>query len=188
MQILGLADSTPKPEPRAKTLLWPTVRNETDVDQVARQGFWLCFGIAILTLIVAAFQGPAVFIIEIFEASFFFLSGVGIRMRSRFAAIAAFSVYFAASFFSSGFGILRIVGVALLLANVRGTWLSARWRSSQTEPPPVPLNTTIGDKLADRLPIVIWPWARFVYYAAAATEIILVIVALAGTFFSVPKR
>jgi hypothetical protein len=94
MQILGLADSTPQPESRAKVLFWPAVRNETDVDHVTRQGFWICFVIAFVTLCVGFLLGTAAFFLYAFQAVFFFLSGIGIRMRSVFAASAAFIIYY----------------------------------------------------------------------------------------------
>src|SRR5579871_77871 len=93
MQILGLADSTPKPENRFKTLFWPAIRHETDVDNITRQGFWVCLFIAALSLGFAPFLGGATIVIECYESLFFFLSGVGVRMRSVFAAVSAFVVY-----------------------------------------------------------------------------------------------
>ncbi len=96
-------------------------------------------------------------------------------MRSVLAAASAFSVYLLGSFVA-GFGGVRLVFIALLLANLRGTWLSARWRSSQTEPPPVPLSETLADKLSDRFPISIWPVGRFFYYGLAALEIVFIVI------------
>ena len=100
-------------------------------------------------------------------------------MRNGFAAIAALMVYFAGSFFV-GFGIVRVVAIALLLANARGTWLSQEWRSDQTEPPPAPMQETLGDRIADRFPIWVWPYAKYPYYVLAALEFGLVLVGLAN--------
>jgi hypothetical protein len=178
VQTLGLSDSTPKAENRLKTLFWPAIRHETDVDHVTRQGFWVCLVVACLTLVLGAFQGPAFFVGGCLDAAFFFLSGVGVRMRSVLAAACAFLVYLLTTFVA-GFGGVRLVFIALLLANLRGTWLSARWRASQTEPPPVPLSETLADKLSDQLPISIWPVGRFFYYILAALEIVFIVI---GTF------
>jgi len=183
MQILGLADSTPKPENRAKSLFWPSVNNEVDVDHVSCQGFWLCTIIAGMTLLLGVFQGPLILFFSVFEAGFFFLSGVGIRMRSIFAAVAAFLAYLVGSIFM-GSGVLRIIGIALLLANVRATWLSARWRATNTEPPPIPLSETWLDQFSDRMPLVLWPGGRFVFYGLAAVELALVLLAIGGRFFA----
>jgi hypothetical protein len=183
MQILGLADSTPQPESRAKVLFWPAVRNETDVDHVTRQGFWICFVIAFVTLCVGFLLGTAAFFLYAFQAVFFFLSGIGIRMRSVFAASAAFIIY-SADFVVAGFSIFRVIGCILLLANLRSTWLSWRWRSTQTEPPPVPLNRTFDDKLSDQLPIAIWPIGRYFYYVMATLNLTLVLFGVAQVFLN----
>ena len=133
--------------------------------------------VAVLSLIIAGLQGWVFVALTLIESVFFFLSGVGIRMRSRFAAIAAFTIYAAESFLLP-FSVLRLFLCALLLANVRGTWLSSQWRSKQAEPPPVPLNNTLGDKLVDQLPIRIWPIGKFFYYFVAIGEAALVVTAL----------
>jgi hypothetical protein len=121
-----------------------------------------------------------------FEGLFFFLAGVGVRERSRAAAIAAFSAYLLSAIVlqhdtGSGFGIVRIIFLALLFANIRGNWLAARWeKDNQADIAPIRQNETIGDKLADRLPTFLWPKARFVFYVLAGLEIALLLLALLG--------
>ena len=113
MKTLGLSPSTPKLESRWKNLIWPTIRNEVDVDTVRRQGM------------LPTHQCP---------------------------------------------GILGIIFLALLLSNVRGTWLSAQWRSEAKEPPPIPLGETFTAKLTDRLPIHVWPVGRWIFYVLAVLQ------------------
>jgi hypothetical protein len=73
MQILGLSDSTPRSESRFKTLFWPSIRHEYDVDHVTRQGFWICLVVAIATLVFGFFQESGeVALLGGFEAIFFF--------------------------------------------------------------------------------------------------------------------
>jgi hypothetical protein len=174
MQTLGLSDSTPRVESRWKALFWPSIRHETDVDYVSRQGFFLCIAVAVMTLALGALQGSI--FSALFEAVFFFLGGMGVRARSRFAAVAVFASYLLSGLIlqrimGNGFGVVRIIGLALLLANVRATWLSAAWRNTATEPPPVPLDETIWDRLTDRLPLILWPKARWLFYVLAVVEI-----------------
>jgi hypothetical protein len=69
-----------------------------------------------------------------FEGILFFLAALGVRQRNRVAAIAAFSAYLLSAFVlqkhaGNGFGILRVIFLALLLANIRGSWVSARWKT-----------------------------------------------------------
>jgi len=183
MQTLGISDSTPRTESRWRALFWPTIRSEGDLDYVSRQGFWICFVVAVVSLIFGAFTG--VFFASLFDVLFFFLAGVGIRQQSRIAGIAAFVAYFLTGVMlqkdtGSGFNITRITFLALLFANVRGNWLSARWRRErELQPPPLPLSQTWGDKLADQLPIFLWPKVRIVFYVLAALELILLLVGIA---------
>src|ERR1700732_4864042 len=95
MQILGLSDSPPRTESRLKTLFWPTIRNDVDLDTVTTQGFWICFIVAAFTLGVGLFAGfTFIGVVCCFEGAFYFLAGIGVRMRSRFAAATALAAYF----------------------------------------------------------------------------------------------
>lgn len=173
MQTLGLSDSTPRTENRLKSLFWPTIRNDGDLDYLTEQGFWICAIVAAVTELVSFFTGHP--LLTAFDAVFFFLAGVGVRMRSRAAAVLAFSVYLLGGVAiqeagGQGFGIVRIVFLALLLANIRGMWLSASWPKPETEAVPVRLNETWRDKLSDQLPPVLWPKIRWLFYLLAALE------------------
>jgi hypothetical protein len=181
MQTLGLSDSTPRTESRWRALLWPTIRNGGDFDYITAQGLWICFVVASMTIVFSAIAGSVGF--GIFEGVFYFLAGLGVRQRSRVAAFAAFSSYFLSAlvlqrYTGNGFGILRIIFLALLFANIRGNWLSARWAQDQLAMAPVRLNQTFGDKLSDQLPTFLWPKIRVVFYVIAALEIGLLLLSL----------
>jgi hypothetical protein len=175
MQTLGLSDSTPRTESRWRALFWPTIRNEADCDYITRQGFWICSIVAVVTIVFSAFTGSIVD--GAFEGVFFFLAGIGVRERSRVAAIAAFSAYLLSAlvlqrYTGAGFSIVRIIFLALLFANIRGNWLSARWeKDAQADLVGMRLNETIGDKFTDQLPALVWPKARFLFYVLAGLEI-----------------
>lgn len=176
MQILGLSDSTPQPENRAKMLFWPAIRTPVEADSIAQQGFWVCMIVASVTFaVVVLFQG---FLSAIFDVAFFILGGIGVRERSRFASIAVLVVYVAGTLLRT-FSILAFLFAGLLLANVRGTWLAAKWKDRADELPPR-LNETIADKLCDQLPPRVWPWARWVFYPLTALELLGVLLI---TFF-----
>jgi hypothetical protein len=181
MQTLGLSDSTPRTESRWRALLWPTIRNEGDFDYITTQGLWICFVAAGFTTVFSALAGsPGM---GIFEGTFFFLAGLGVRQRSRVAAITAFSAYLLTAlvlqrYTGNGFSILRIIFLALLFANIRGNWLSARWAKDQQVIPSLRLNQTFGDKLSDQLPMYLWPKVRLLFYVLAGIEIGLLLVSL----------
>lgn len=168
MQTLGLSDSTPRSESRFKSLFWPTIRNDVDLETVTTQGFWICFLVAAVTLGVSVFTGQAVG--GAFESAFFFLGGTGVRQRSRVAAVCVFVAYLLGSLVA-GLGVVRIIFLALLLANARGIWLSYRWERSAAEPPPVRLAQTLADKLSDQLPTFLWPKTRVLFYVFATIEV-----------------
>jgi hypothetical protein len=71
-------------------------------------------------------------------------------------------------FLLSASGIVRSVFLALLLANVRATFISAKHASA---PRPLVAAETFGERLSDRLPAQVWPWAQWRFYALAAVEI-----------------
>ena len=181
MQTLGLSESTPKTEGRLKALFWPTIRNDGDLDYVTKQGFWVCFTVATVTLVFSVFTRQ---LSVGFESLFYFFAGVGVRERNKLAAISAFTAYLLSMlvnmrYSGRGPGFLGVVFLALLFANIRGIWLSSRWKEdSALDPPLFRLNQTILDKLSDQLPPRIWPKIKWAFAFFAAIEIGLLVMAL----------
>jgi hypothetical protein len=183
MQTLGLADSTPRSENRLKTLLWPSIENATDVDYLGTQGFWLCLLFAVLSFVGGFFVGHEIFGFLIFLL--YFLGGVGVRQQSIIAAVLVF-LFALVDTLASGPAILRIVTIAILLANLRGTWLASKWEpgSMEAEPPPR-LAETFGDKLSDQLPTWLWPKIRYFFYVYG---FIILVLTTAGVLITVIHR
>ena len=186
MQTLGLSDSTPRTESRLKSLFWPTIRNEGDVDYLTQQGFWICFVVAVITLVSYCISGSVLG--GVFESTFFFLSGIGIREKSRIAAVGAFSAYLLSAivlqrYTGQGFGLVRVIFLVLLLANIRGISLSARWPNEDADSVPR-LNVTLGDKLSDSMPKLLWPKTKYLLYVLTMMEIGILVVSL---FAPTPK-
>jgi hypothetical protein len=191
MQTLGLSDSTPRSEGRLRALLWPTIRNSVDYDYVTQQGFWVCVLVAAFTFGLASFLRS---IPTALEGVFFLLAAIGVRERSRVAAVSAFSAYLmgvliAQRYSGNGLSVVRIIFLALLLANVRGSWLAAQWSeaSGGAELPPR-LSESLADRFVDQLPRYVWPTARFVFYVLAALEIGFGLALLLGPGVAVYKR
>ena len=180
MQTLGISDSTSRSESRIKSLFWPSIESGVDVDYLAVQGYWVCTLVATLSLVLlfAAHQpiiGVVVFLL-------FHLGGAGVREHSRFAATIIFVYYVVdtlASFKlflgSPGSIVLRVIIAALLLSNLRATWIAARWRSGSDEAAlPLRLDDTWADKLANKWPSWVWPKIRVVYYVFSIGFLLLV--------------
>jgi hypothetical protein len=166
METLGLSGSTPRTESRLKSLFWPSIETGTDVDYLGSQGYWVCTVVAVLSIVLLLSSGQAVIALVTFV--FFYLGGVGVRERSQYAAAAVLLMYVLGTFTTSP-GVVRILIGALLLSNLRATWIASRWKpeSAEAELPPR-LSETFADKFADRLPMWLWPKVRVPYYIFSA--------------------
>ena len=162
METLGLSDSTQRAESRLKSLFWPSIESGADVDYLGTQGYWICTLVAMLNFIVSTLGGYPV--IGFLILLFFYLGGVGVRERSRYAAAMVLIIYVTDSI-ASGIGVIRILFSALLLSNFRATWIAAQWRPESEEAAMPPrLGETWSDKFADTLPAWLWPKIRYIYY------------------------
>jgi hypothetical protein len=171
MQTLGLSDSSTRSESRLKSLFWPSIQSGADVDYLAVQGFWVCtivgtMSLVFLTLAQQPITGLLVFLL-------FHLGGVGVREHNPFAATIVFVYYvvdFLASFVflflnSPAIGVVRLIIIALLLSNLRATWIAGGWKPNSEEAAlPPRFGETFLDKLADKWPAFIWPKVKVFYY------------------------
>jgi hypothetical protein len=162
-----------------KALFWPVIRSDADVDLVTRQGFWVCLIVALLSFPLEMSGGSTAG--AVLDAVLFVMGGVGIRRRDRFAATIVLVVFSLPYLINPAQTILsfpRHVIFALLLANVRGTWLSARWSRFHTGESDEPSNETVWDKISGSVPSFLWPKIRLVFYAYAVILVALVAVGL----------
>jgi hypothetical protein len=177
METLGLSDSTPRSESRLKSLLWPSVQSGADVDYLGAQGYWVCTIIAAGALVFGIAAGHPIGGILAFL--YYYLGGVGVRERSCYAAIAVFVLYVADMLFS-GVGVVKVLFAALLLSNLRATWIAGLWKPESEEAAlPPRLNQTLGDKFSDILPMWLWPRVRVLYYVYSVLFFIVVDIGLA---------
>jgi hypothetical protein len=178
MQTLGLSDSMPRSESRLKSLFWPSIQSSSDVDYLGAQGYWVCAVIAVISLTVLVisshpFLGAFVFLI-------FYLGGVGVRERSRYAAGCVLVLY-VADMLVSGVGIIKVLFAALLLANFRAIWIASHWRPDSEEAVPAPRwSENWSDKFADQLPMWLWPKIRVAYYFLSAAYFLLAALGIAA--------
>ncbi len=186
MQTLGISYSTPRGESRLKSLFWPSIESGTDVEFLAVQGYWVCTVVAALSFVVLFMTGHP--ILAVFTSLFFYLGGIGVREHSRYAATVVFAYYtidtlaslaslvslrlFAVS---PGGTVLRVIVTALLLSNLRATWIAAHWQSGADEAAlPLRLDDTWMDKFANKWPTWLWPKIRVVYYISSMGWLLLV--------------
>lgn len=194
MQTLGISDSTSRSESRLKSLFWPSIESGVDVDYLAIQGYWVCTVVAALSLVVliAAHQP----IIGAVTFLFFHLGGVGVREHSRYAATVMFIFYaidtlasFKLLMASPGMIVLRVIITALLLSNLRATWIAAHWkREAEDAALPMRLSDTLADKFANDWPAWLWPKLKVVYYILSICWLLLFALGLAAITLGLTRR
>jgi hypothetical protein len=102
------------------------------------------------------------------------LGGVGVRGRSRYAAAVVLAMYVADALASRP-GVVTVFICALLLSNLRATWIAANWKADSEESIlPPRLAETWGDRFADRLPLWLWPKVRVAYYVFSGCLLLMV--------------
>lgn len=196
MQTLNLSGDAKKSDGRLKSLFWPTVENAWDVDYLGQQGFWICFAIGVLNLALSAFMSvnvavPAmrIFLLVIGVLAFFvyWVGGMGVRERSFIAALTVFILYVVGVLAQVRFpGVLPFIISAVLLSNVRATFLASQWRpASEDEDHPMRFNDTLRDKMVDQMPPRAWPILRYPFYIAASLMLVLMIF---GAFVNLANR
>jgi hypothetical protein len=176
MQTLGLTDSAPRTEGRLKSLFWPSIKTGDDVDYLGTQGFWVCNLVAILSFVVYAFTSHE--ILGTIVLLFFFLGGVGVREHSRYAAAVVLILYLL-DMVASGPSAVRVGVAAVLVSNLRATWIASTWNpeSSEATPPPR-LADTWSDKFSDAMPMWLWPNVRISFYVFSVAFLMLNVLGL----------
>jgi len=186
MQTLGLSDSTARTDGRLKSLFWPSIQSGADVDYLAVQGFWVCTIVGVMSFVFLAFlAGQPVTGLLVFLL--FHLGGVGVREHNPFAA-AIILVYYVVDFLASAFllfvnspgiGILRIIITALLLSNLRATWIAGKWKPESEEAAlPPRMAETFADQFSDIWPAFIWPKVKVLYYIFSFGFLVLTVAGL----------
>jgi hypothetical protein len=177
MQTLQVSDSTSRSESRLKSLFWPSIESSSDVDYLGAQGYWVCVAVGALSLAVLTFRGK--WMIGAFVFIIYFLGGVGVRERSRYAAASVFAMYLADILASGRPSIVSVILTGLLFSNLRATWIAARWTPGSQEAAPAPrFDESLWDKFADKLPAWLWPKVRYVYYVLSVCYLTLVAIGL----------
>lgn len=176
METLGLS-GPPKPRDSLfRRLFWPS-DNASDADMLGQQGFWLCLVIGLFSLVVLSLQGH--WIMGIVTFAVFALGGIGVREHDLFAAISVAIIYVAniagAIVLGRPPGILTLFAALLLLGNIRGCRIAAKWSRLDPESIPTRMNETWQDKLVDQMPARVWPKARYAYYVIAIVFFLLTV-------------
>ena len=175
MQTLGLSESTPRTENRLKSLFWPDIKTGSDVDYIGAQGYWVCALVAVVSFAFTLVNSPMIATLTLL---LYYFGGVGVRERSRYAAVVVFAL-FVLDLVVSPFSVVKILMTVILLSNVRATWIVNRWiPDSEDASLPPRFNDSWSDKFADTFPRWLWPKIRYPYYVFSAGLFVFVIIGL----------
>ena len=186
MQTLGLSDSNVRSESRLKSLFWPSIQNGADVDYIAVQGFWVCTIVgAVSFLFLALFAHQPINGLLFFLL--FHLGGVGVREHNPFAA-GVLLVYYVLDLMvvfvflllnSPGMLVIRAIIAALLLSNLRATWIASGWKVDTEEAAlPPRMGDTLADKFSDKWPAFIWPKVKILYWIFSVGYLAVIVAGL----------
>lgn len=181
MQTLGISDKPQEPDNFFRRIFWPS-NHPCDVDLLGQQGFWVCAFVAAVSIIQGILERHWIF--GMFFALVFMLGGIGVREHSRAAAVCISLLYLvnvagAAIVGQNVPGVLTLAALGLLLANVRGTWIAARWKGMAAEDDlPTRFNENWRDWLVDILPPRVWPRGRYAFFGLYAITFLLTVVGL----------
>lgn len=185
MQTLGLSDSTTRSESRLKSLFWPSIQSGADVDYLAVQGFWVCTIVGALSLVFQVLAGNPVTGAVLFLL--FHFGGIGVREHNPFAAgvmLAYYVIDFLGSVIfvfanSPGIGVVKVIIMALLVSNLRATWIAAGWKPDSEEAAlPPRMGDTVADRFSDKWPAFIWPKVKVLYYIFSFLFLALIVAGL----------
>jgi len=155
-------------------LLWPKIKNEWDVNDLCRQGFWLCLMIAVLQLIAAVIVPDAwMRVAAVLSALVFVVGALGVREANWPAATLLFTLYALTLGDDVVNGrtpnILHILAGLILLSNVRAAFLASRWQPiAEGDIRPLRPATKFRDRLVNQVPPKWWPRLRIAFFGVAA--------------------
>jgi len=189
MQTLGLGGESKRSDGRLKSIFWPTVENAWDVDYLGQQGLLICYLIAI-SQIVFGLLSPGFLNtgLAVVAALFYIVGGMGVREKSWPAAAVIFACYLVETLVAimtglllSPIGALKIVFLALLLSNLRATFIASEWKpAAEGEDRPERYTDSLRDKLVDAWPPKLWPPLQIPFYILGALWFLVSLLGLAG--------
>jgi hypothetical protein len=190
MGYLGLDQSPVKDDNLFQRMFWPSDQ-AGEADTLGKQGFWVCLAIGLFSLVVSGFQGQAV--IGALTFLFFVLGGMGVREHSQPAAILVAVVY--ALNIAAGLamgnppGALTLILALLLAANIRATYIAAKWAvSGDPDAMPERFNQTFSDKLVDQMPAAVWPRAKIPFFCLAGLYVAVSVLGVVMLAMGVPQK
>ena len=190
MGYLGLDESPVKDDNLFQRMFWPS-DHAGEADTLGKQGFWVCLVIGVFSLVASGLQGQPV--IGVLTFLFFVLGGIGVREHNQPASILVAAVY--ALNIAAGLavgnppGALTLILALLLAANIRATYIAAKWAvSGDPDAMPERFNQTFSDKLVDQMPAAVWPKAKIPFFCLSGLYVALSVLGVVMLAMGAPQR
>ena len=170
MGYLGLDETPVKDDNMFQRLFWPS-DHAGETDQLGQQGFWVCWAVAVVSFVVLMVQGH--WLLAPFTLLVYGLGGIGIREHSQPAAMLVAIIYWMNQLAGLAMGrfpgFLGLAGGVLLIANIRGTYIAAKWAAKgDAEVFPERANESFKDRFVDQMPTVVWPRVKIPFFVLAS--------------------
>lgn len=180
MGYLGLDETPIKDDNLFQRLFWPS-DHAGETDQLGQQGFWVCWAVGSVSFLLMLARGH--WLLALLTLLVFGLGGTGIREHSQPAAMLIACIYWLnqlAGVVSGQFpGFLGLVGGVLLIANIRGTYIAAKWAArGDQEVFPERARATLADRFVDQMPLKVWPKAKVPFFALAGLYLALTVLGI----------
>jgi hypothetical protein len=174
-----------------KRLYWPRIVSQYDVDLVGQQGFWICMIVATAWMVGGFFTARPY--LDALIGLTYVMAAMGVRQHSVPAAILAFLCLFLDRVASlealllhvpgGGNPMIGMMATLLLFLNIRATLLAHRWQMEEGESVALAESASLLGRFVNYWPRIVWPRARYVFYALAGLMILMSVAAL----FSLPS-
>ncbi len=182
VDTLGLTPARPQPNWFAR-IFWPSLRDEAEVHDAARHGYFACLFLCACTLVLMLMGGSP--LAAMIDVCFFSMAALGVRQLSRLASVAAFIMVLAeraAALVGGQVGALSVLGIliaAILLNSIRAAYAAHDMRPGGdvgTIPNPPFLANHEAAGWLETLPWILWPMVRiaFKFYLVGLMVMMLV--------------
>ena len=170
MGYLGLDETPVKDDNLFQRLFWPS-DHAGETDQLGQQGFWVCWVVAGISFLLLLVQGH--WLLAPFTLLVYGMGGIGIREHSQPAAMLVAIIYWMNQLAGLAVGqfpsFLGLAGGVLLIANIRGTYIAAKWAArGDADAFPERANETFTDRFVDQMPPVVWPRVKVPFFLLAS--------------------
>ena len=191
MGFLELDETPVKDDNIFQRLFWPSADNPGDADALGQGGFWICIAFGVVAEITLMFAGHP--LVGFFTLLVYALAGSGVREHSTAAAalLASISLLNCIAGLIAGNppGAITIITTLVFLANVRSTWIAARWaKTGDSNLIPERQSSNFFDVLCDQIPPRVWPIGKYFFFVIAGIWLLVSVLGVVALALHLPLQ